>query len=294
MKHFLCNVSIGIIFFFILLLPIECFVVPNVPNSYSYKYNYVEKHKDDISILLMGNSYFENSINPNLIGDSIFDLAVSARWIYYDKELLAIFIPQMSNLSAVVYPIGYKMPFINYEYNPILDFQHEKYMHVWYNEFPQNILRWFAITHGGRVGFEPSICDKDWNGYVPLEGNGGDTWKEQQNILPEIIYGADREQNLSDYTHYLIEMARICQENEVRFIAVTPPCHDSFNENTRTEGMQTLFKIIHKVQEVAPLEYKNFLFDNEFRADSLYFNCSHLNTIGADKFALRIKEDFNL
>ena len=42
------------------------------------------------------------------------------------------------------------------------------------------------------------------------------------------------------------------------------------------------------------ITFRYYLDDEEFRADSLYYNCSHLNSIGADMFALRVKQDFGL
>ena len=52
--------------------------------------------------------------------------------------------------------------------------------------------------------------------------------------------------------------------------------------------------IIDSVRLYYPIEYKNYMNDEEFRADSIYFDSSHLNSIGADMFAKRIKLDFNL
>jgi len=43
-----------------------------------------------------------------------------------------------------------------------------------------------------------------------------------------------------------------------------------------------------------PIEFKDYLRDEAFRADSVYYNCSHLNSIGADAFALKVKNDFGL
>ena len=58
--------------------------------------------------------------------------------------------------------------------------------------------------------------------------------------------------------------------------------------------MNNLYALIDSVRAYYPIEYKNYLDDAEFRADSLYYNSSHLNSIGADKFAIRVKEDFGL
>lgn len=300
MKNFLLKILVGVIFFLTICIGIEFSLPYIINNQYSYKYNYAKKHKDDIKILLMGNSHFENSINPSLVSDSTFDMAVSARWIYYDRELVKHFVPQMSNLKVVMYPMGYMIPFLSsHHYNPnkapYIDYVHQKYMHVWYDRFPENIFRWLSIIHGNKdiMSFVRTYHD-DWIGDFPLEGHCSDNWREQQNVVPDTIFTEDAKLQIAEYTEYLIDMAAVCADNGVRFIVVTPPCHESYNVNTRPEGIETLHKMIEDVRAQYPIEYIDYLQDDEFRADSLYYNCSHLNVAGADLFALRVKEDFGL
>lgn len=298
MKRFLLTCLLGFVVFIGLLLIVECLIIPKLPNEFSYKYDYVDSHRNEISTLLMGNSYFENSLNPRLINDSTFDLAVFSRWIGYDAQLLDIFVPIMPNMQTVIFPMGYKIPFMDYHSYPkkIVDFYHEKYMHVFYNRFPHNVDRWLAIRYSDRIGFKSWIVTVDpvCRGEFLVYGHENDNWRNEQNILPDVISQEGVDEALAEYTYYLKSMAKVCADNKVRFIVVTPPCHDSFNQNVRQEGINTLYHLIEDAQAITPFEYKDYLFDEEFRADSLYFNCSHLNKIGADKFALRLKEDFDL
>lgn len=301
MIRFLKDTAYTFGMFLVLSIVCECFVFTRIPNHYSNKYNYVEAHKDSLRILLMGNSYAENSINPAEIGEGTFDLAVSARWIFYDKQLLEDFVPRMSNLQAVVFPMGYKMPFWSSHHypenpQPYIDFVHEKYMHCWYDRFPENIIHWLSVVQGGNEVniFATRLKMEDgWTGQFPLSGQSA-LWKEEQNIHPALIEAADAVAQVAEYTQYLTDMAHICNEHNVRFIVVTPPCHDSFVENTRPEGIATLHQIIEDVRKEYPIEYKDYLQDSAYRADSLYFNCSHLNSLGATKFGAQIKADFNL
>ena len=300
MRLFLKDIMLVIVAFIAVLLPLEIFVFPYTShNIYNYKYNYVQDNSDKIAILLMGNSYFENSINPNLLGDSVFDMAVGARWIYYDKELMKKNVSKLENLKTVVFPIGYKVPFSSshhYEDNASIDYVHEKYMHVWYDRFPSKYIKYLYVLDGVSSGtklFDNNVyCDS--LGYTKLTGHHNDKWKEDQNISPDIMFSKYAESQVDEYLSYLMEIAKICAQNNVRFIVVTPPCHDSFNVNVRQEGLDILHGIIENVRADYPIEYIDYLQDEQFRADSIYFNCSHLNSIGADMFALRVKEDFGL
>lgn len=301
MKHFLTDIVYTLIIFLVLAIAGEFLIFANIPNHYSDKYNYVESHKDSIRILLMGNSYAENSIDPVQIGEGTFDFAVSARWIFYDKQLLENFVPRMGNLQIVVFPMGYKIPFScshHYvgQHRPYVDYVHEKFMHCWYDRFPDNVIRWSSIVQGGNevniFAVRQRMAD-EWMGQVPLEGQRF-LWKEEQNISPEIIDAPDAKEQVAEYTQYLTDMARTCYEHGVRFIVVTPPCHDSFVENTRPKGIEIMHQIIEDVRKEYPIEYKDYLQDPAYRADSLYYNCSHLNNIGATKFGAQIKADFHL
>lgn len=300
MKLLFKDTIIVIALFIALLLPLEVFVFPYTSNNiYNYKYNYVQDNSDKISILLMGNSYFENSINPHLLGDSIFDMAVGARWIHYDDELMKRFIPNMKNLKVIVFPMGYKMPFLDshhYKDNKIIDYVHEKYMHVWYDRFPDKYFRYLYIIEGITSGlklFDDNVyCDS--LGYTRVLGHQNDNWQNEHNITRDTIFSMYPESQIKEYIGYLDEMAMICAQNNIRFIVLTPPCHNSFNVNICQEGIDILHGIIERVRLRYPIEYIDYLQDEEFRADSIYYNCSHLNTIGADLFALRVKKDFGL
>lgn len=299
MKLFLQNILFGSIFFMIFLILIEVFVISRVPNEFSYKYNYVNENGEKIAILLMGNSYFEMSMNPELIADSVFDFAGTARWIYYDLELLKDFLPNMSNLHTVIYPMGYSKFYENYheDSDPLIDFFYEKYMHVWYNRFPQNIDRWFAIKYSDRIGFKQwySSIDSTWSGYSPKEECRSIMQKKkEQEAFQDITQLENSAPIVEEYTNYMLSMAKTCKEYGVRFIVVTPPYHELLYQKISDIGVKMMYDVIECVSCHAPIEYKNYLFDPEFQVDSLYYDCTHLNSIGADKFAIRVKNDFNL
>ena len=300
MRLFIKDIMLVVVVFITVLLPLEIFVFPYAShNIYNYKYYYVQDNSDKIATLLMGNSYFENSINPNLLGDSVFDMAVSARWIYYDLELMKLFVPKMKNLKTIVFPMGYVAPFAwsqHYKQVKYYDFVHEKFMHVWYDRFPGKYFRYFFVLYGINDGnrlFTNNVhCDS--LGYDAFINHSNADWRNDQNFDPIIIENENATDQIAEYTKYLKEMAQLCNTHGVRFIVITPPCHDSYNVNVRQEGLDILHGIIENVRAEYPVEYIDYLKDEQFRADSIYFNCSHLNSIGADMFALRVKKDFGL
>ena len=172
-------------------------------------------------------------------------------------------------------------------------------MDIRYDAFPY--YYWFGLING-EISFSTLRDDDEflrhdsleYIGYSPTEGQDGPDWKSLQNLDPNVISNPHSREQIDEYTFYLKELARICQDNGVRLIVVTPPCYDSYVANVRQEGVVIIHGIIEKVQSEYAVEYMDYLQDKEFRSDSIYFNSSHLNSIGADMFALRVKKDFGL
>lgn len=306
MERFLKSILFGSVSFLVLALAVE-FYQAKVVNVYTYKSKYMENNSHDIKTLLLGNSLMENSINPHLLGDSVFDLAISGRWIYYDYKLLERYISEMGNLRHVVFGMGYAFPFQGSYHFPEADkswsnrykYYYEKHMNIRYDRPPY--YYWFGILNGHvnitslRDGYE--FLDIDPNGYIgyqPIIGQAGMEWKILHNIDPNVIHNPHADEQIGEYKGYLKEMARLCKQHKVRFIVFTPPCHDSYIENVRQEGIDILHGMIDEIRVEYPIDYVDYLQDEDFRADSLFFDCSHLNSIGADMFALRVKKDFGL
>lgn len=262
MKKFLFNIIIGLLAFCVIWALAEIFVAnTSEVNSYSYKYKYV-MNNTSIQTLLIGNSYFENSINPYMMGDSVFDFAISGRWIYYDVQLLSAIVPTMPNVKVVIFPMGYKAPYISWHYyglRPIdrdYAYKYSKYMHIYYDRYPESLrLRSALFCNKMRLQYRKEE-PQDSLGYDPGIGQVED-WSTQQNISPSIIEGDTAYLCYQEYRTYLIELARICHENNIRFIVVTTPCADSFIANTREQGVRNLYDLIDSVSVYYPVEYYN-------------------------------------
>ena len=272
----------------------------HVNNKYSYKYNYA-KNNPAVKTLLIGHSHFENSVNPYLMGDSVFDFALSgSSWIFWDAKLAEQLYPTMPNLKTVIFPLGYIMPYQSPHYQDHsgyeeLLYMHSKYMNTPYDLFPQNIKYRSAL-----------LCNKIKNmqlwrdeyvdslGYRKLDGKSL-YFQEGLDLLRK--YSLDNETDMlcyEEYRRYFIQLAKVCNQNNIRFVVVTCPCADCYVEATCERGLKNLYDLVDSVAAHYPIEYFNYLNDAEFREDSLYYNCSHLNKIGADKFAKRLKQDLRL
>lgn len=301
MKRFILNIFAVIIVFCCTWILAEFLMTKaNIVNDYSYKYNYV-KNNSAIKTLLIGHSHFDNSINPYLMGDSIFDFAISGRrWIYWDAKLAVQLFSTMPNLKTVIFPLGYAMPYESPHYEKEFSegrkeylYMYTKYMNTPYDVFPQNLIYSSALL-SNKMGIKYWKDNHvDSLGYNKMEGRN--TYFEEWVIETKIAWNNDTTTLCyNEFKEYFIELAKVCYDNDIRLVAVTCPCADCYVRNTCSQGITNLNNLVDSVRAYYPIEYYNYLDDAEFREDSLYYNCSHLNSIGADKFAIRLKNDLGL
>ena len=303
MKRFIIHIIIGLVGFCILWMGGELlFDKYKGVNAYSYKYNYV-KNNAGIKTLLIGHSHFENGLNPYLLGDSAFNFALGGRgnWMGWEIILANQYYHAMPNLKTVIYPIGYNNPFESIHYRiPMCDeveeymYFYTKYMHAPYDRTPEK-YKYYSALYFNKMGLKYWMDEKiDSLGYNPFDGQMPD-WQHQHNVNDSAFYyGEVADKCYAEYIEYSLQLAKICYENDIRLIAITCPCSNAYIRNTRPDIIAKMESVIDSVRRYYPIEYKNYMRDEEFRADSIYFNSSHLNSEGADMFARRIKLDFNL
>lgn len=303
MKRFIIHIIIGLVGFCILWVGGELlFDKYKGVNVYSYKYNYV-KNNAGIKTLLIGHSHFENGLNPYLLGDSAFNFALGGRgnWMGWEIILADQLYHTMPNLKTVIYPIGYNNPFESIHYRiPRCDeveeymYFYTKYMHAPYDRTPEK-YKYYSALYFNKMGLKYWMDEKiDSLGYNPFDGQMPN-WQHQHNVNDSAFYyGEVADKCYAEYIEYSLQLAKICYENDIRLIAITCPCSNAYIRNTRPDIIAKMESVIDSVRRYYPIEYKNYMIDEEFRADSIYFNSSHLNSEGADMFARRIKLDFNL
>lgn len=311
MKRFIKDITYVLLLGVIFITGIESLQFL-IPNTYTYKKNYVEQHKNGISVLLLGHSHMLRGVNPHILGDSVFNFAESGRWIYYDAKIVERYVPSMQNLHVIVYPIGYDMPMgylsCHYEHDhPEYKDNHDynihmyaKYLNIPYDRVPLKYTSYSSFLSGflaleeftkkklecDSLGFEVQDSIIHWP-----------EWKTEHlphlddNILEDSTFS---NYYMHEYIEYLTDIAHVCYSKNIRFIAITTPCHQNYISKTCSNGIARLYYIVKEVGKYYPIEYFNYMDDVDFRADSLFLDCSHLNYIGAEHFTKRLKHDLGL
>lgn len=105
MKRFLRHISLFVLPLLILAVVME-FVAEAIPNSYTYKRDYIEQHGAQIQTLILGSSNAYDGLNPSVMPQA-FNLANSSQALEDDYRLLAKYIDSMDSLQTVIVGLGY-------------------------------------------------------------------------------------------------------------------------------------------------------------------------------------------
>lgn len=274
-----------------------------VPNLYSYKYDYVNHHKDEISILFLGNSHIEEAVIPTLVGDHAFNLAISGREIEYDIELAKKIIPNLSHLKVVIMPLDYgvfllgrgienqderKNKNIQNDISETMKCMYYKYMGIridsfWHwseflNSNEQFLMRFFRSKE------ENVECDS--LGFIKLELNKRNKdWKYR--ALPFIVdKSKQRDDSLYNrlYSNYCI-LSQLCQDQGAKLILISTPVYKTYQQYESQVVLDERKLFAKMLQEkYSCVRYYDFSTIESFDDDD-YNDASHLTETGAIKFS---------
>lgn len=105
MKKFLRNIALYALPVLIVAGVME-WVAESIPNSYTYKRDYIEQNGAEIRTLILGSSNAYDGLNPSVLPKA-FNLANSSQTLEDDYRLLAKYIDSMDSLQTVILGLGY-------------------------------------------------------------------------------------------------------------------------------------------------------------------------------------------
>lgn len=272
------------------------------PNVYSYKRKYVESHLNDISFLLMGNSHIEEALIPELLCDSSFNFAISAKGWQCDVELAERYIPQMNNLKIVVMPFSYQYfelartvggkdvlnPTERKKANNTYKCMQTKYLHVKQYGFRY----WSEILYSGENYMGRLKLNKDSRdfcdslGFVKLSvENRAENWKEQR-VPGRFDPTKKRDENAFEkFVQGHETLAELCKEQGAELVLVSAPVYRTYQEAISDVIVQEMRDLADSLNsKYHNIEYYNFLFAEGFEDDD-FKDAGHLTETGAIKFS---------
>lgn len=275
-----------------------------VPNDYSYKSEYLDRHSEDIRVLILGSSHSYSGINPDYFNCHAFNAAHVSQAFDYDFLIFEKYRSRLSNLKAVIMPISYftfweemetcgepwRMTYYNLYYHL------KKYRSVRYD---------FEIFGNQRVNLNKFITyyikrdktvlssERGWNtinlSRKPLDLDETAKSAMRNHTIPEI----DSKENIRRFQenlHRLEKLLSFCSAQGVKVLFFTPPASEAYRNRLDKKQMDTTFETIRLVEsEHSNCDYINLL-ETPLFTDEDYFDSNHLNPEGARKLSLLLNE----
>lgn len=306
MKKFIHHITILGIILLLVNVAIE-FLLFLRPNEYSYKRTYVEEHINDISCLLLGNSHIARALNPEILGNGVFNMAIVGRGLVYDVELAKRYVPQMSQLKILIISFDYfRFNFDRAKDNPneknkkpsgcqsTYKCMYYKYMGIrvdgfWYwsemlNSELDYMKRFLKNDEKARG------CDS--LGYVKRRlsrrKDGWENWELPKIVDTAIVANREKQERL--YTHYCT-LAELAKNRGARLILLFTPVYKTYNDATNPVVLQEMASFAANLKQKYPnVEFYDYSADKRF-VDEDFFDANHLTDIGATKFSKIVKEE---
>lgn len=302
MKKFLIYVGIFSLSLILLAGGME-YMLRQVPNPFSFKRGILEQKGQQMSTLIIGNSIVDYGINPQFLGDSTYNVALSGQWFRFNKAMLERYIGSMPHLEHVLWGIASYALWMD-DVDDVDIVYHKLYMDIHRKDdmLPVSefitlrgyaLRKWskFYMAHGVTVHCDSLGFDNSYR----LEKRGSTWFDDIPGLVRHQCSWYDKDINGELYRaniQRMHEVAKLCHDRGIRLYLVLPPVHPTYYKLADKKQLELIYKA---VEEVAArwdnVSYHDYLSDTRFTDDDFY-DGNHLSSDrGAEKFTKLLKED---
>ena len=266
-------------------------LVEQIPNSYTYKRQYMEQHASEIQTLVLGSSYAYDGIDTEYLPHA-FNLANSSQCFEDDYRLLQRYIVDMDSLQTVLLPLsysslqmvsssnrrGYYTIYMDlYPRWPISKYSFECFnLELMTKKIIKHTLREDVVrcdSLGQRIGHTLDTRPTDWQDTEALIAN-------------DRFVGPAAQPYIEENTYWLRRIALECQVIGVEFYIVKMPALQDYRDAMPPEQVDAMNQAIEfiasKFDCVRVLDYQDWGTDADF------WNATHLNTDGARRLTMEM------
>lgn len=298
MRRFLRDVGLLALPIVVLAIVLE-WVAEAIPNSYTYKRAYMERHGGEVKTLILGSSNAYDGINPSVLPGA-FNLANSSQTLEDDYRLLERYIDDMDSLQTVIVGLGY------HSLGAMTEDNRRTYYTIYMGLYPRwpiskysfevfnlelltkKIIK-YAVSRdvtrcdslGQRVGHTAEAVKERkefWNKDVAaLVAN--DEWKEES--------GESRVERNVEFLHAII---RLCEAHQVQPVIVTMPVMKEYKEALPKEQVALHDSVMQRLPSSA-----QYIDASEWAIpDDGWYNATHLTKEESGEFTERVEGRINV
>lgn len=270
--------------------------VRRMETPYSYKALYVREHGKEISTLILGSSHTYYGLRPDLMRDSVFNLANVSQTPRYDLAILKEYAQFLPNLKRVIIPISYftfRDPTLEeMEPNRVVQYKVGMKLPLHSDWSVYNFSIYDFAGYAGRlrsliVKEEVNRCDSLGFGLgFDLSTQQGN-WKDQTSAR---VADLTRE-NPSGVIQVIGDLNAIidfCQRRNIDCILITTPVWKGFRSAMDKKQYAEMRHIADSLSRRRGVRYFDF-FSSEIFTDEDFHDSDHLSDLGAIKLTERLR-----
>lgn len=300
MKRYLIKVFVIGIIILAVLASME-FYVRSIPNEYSYKCQYLDKHIDSIQILAVGSSVGRSGIDPESFDGFAFNAANVSQDLETDCAIIDKYLPKAKQLNTVIFTL---LPgsYCSRMGEGIEYWRLRKYdIYMKLNIEKPSFFDRFEISEPNKVFLQILKGVRGANTIGCFEkGMGCDTIVESEAAklsqgikISKIHNEGYRPDNYPIITTRLRETIKKCDASGIKVLLVLLPSYYTYYDRIN----QKMLSDCDSISKELALSYANVLYYNMFKDSSYttedFRNSNHLSPKGANKLCIKLNEIIN-
>ena len=294
------------------LLPVICgfvlleYGMRNVPNSYSFKKNWLDINISSVRVWSFGSSHGLYSISPRYFSKPAFNSAHVSQPLKYDAFIFEKYIEHADSLEWVILPVSYftltsKME-DGEEWWRIKNYciYYDCPYHEWepkYNiEIIGNPLSFYKqIKRVGRYwikGMDDNSCDSLGLDLGYSKTKRSEEWymNGEQRVKYHTNNLQEKKPVIQENIGYLEKIIKKCEEKNVSILLLTTPVYSTYYESVDSAQYSLMTETCEEMaQKYNNVQYLNLFKDDRFVEDD-FFDADHLETEGAAKLTKILNE----
>lgn len=295
MKRFLQDIGLFSVVALLFFGALE-WVAESIPNSYTYKRDYIEQHGAEIRTLILGSSNAYDGLNPSVMPQA-FNLANSSQTLKDDYRLLAKYIDSMDSLQMAIVGLGYHSLGATTEDN------RRTYYTIYMDLYPlwplckysfevcnpemliKKIIK-YAVSRdvtrcdslGQRVGHTLGAAQ-----------SGAEWWNKDVLSLVENdkLQIADCRLEIEENTRYLHDIVNLCNAHNVQPVIVLMPVIEEYKRQLPKEQVALMEEVLQSLNSSAICIDAS---EWEIPEDGWY-NATHLTKEASNEFSKKLIDD---
>lgn len=272
----------------------------NIPNDYKVKKHYLDRHVQNIEVLILGNSHFYRGINPAYITLPAFNASYVSQSLDIDAGIYKKYRDSLTHLKYLILNVSHLSLFYELKRSP--ESWRTKNYNIYYDLPLSNILAQHTelfslkfdinckrlISHYFFKNSEMTTSHLGWGQFPGLHDKRG-LEKAAKQTLSRRNSNAMVQADYNQYekvTKEVYDIVYLAKEQGVKVIFFTTPL-SQYYRGAIDQDLVNKTNLFMKslVATNTNCQYFDFSWDKSF-TDEDFYDGDHLNEIGAKKFSL--------